>query len=253
VFAEAILQTPTPKPCDVVELDGFFQRLPFFAKHLDWLRPTFWNAEVAGRARFIKERWEEKAGVVGAVVGVHLRLGDYVGIGRNLDMAYYREALQEVKQRRGVEELTCMIFSDDILLAANVSLELKACTKRIPVYPCQEFGLGTSCGSSERTVNDRVSFYMMSQLRNIVIADSTYSFWAAALSPNEPLVVAPRVVKPTYIARRRDYAYLSTKLFGWVHLDASIGDTTSQAVRDSLGLSQELDYAAQVRMSEWAA
>mmetsp|Transcript_53361 Transcript_53361/g.152232 ORF Transcript_53361/g.152232 Transcript_53361/m.152232 type:complete len:720 (-) Transcript_53361:12-2171(-) len=274
VWADAILTTPTPSPCSVVELDGFWQRPEFFVHHLNWLRPTFWNAEVAGQARHILDSWLEKTGPAGAVVGIHLRLGDYIGMGRNLDMDYYRNGLLEVKRHRNVDELTCVIFSDDIHLASNVSLELESCTKRIPVYPCRELGKEYHCKRAERVVNDRVSFYMMSQLPNIIIADSTYSFWAAVLAPNKPMVVTPRVVEPARIARRGDYSYLDSELYGWWGVNASLGNHTSKAVQKALDeklkldhegasrwlaagekwkILQEEEYLSQVRESEWGA
>jgi len=276
LWAEAILTTPTPSPCAVIELDGFWQRPEFFVDHLDWLRPTFWNSEVASKANHIMDAWLKQTVPVGAVVGIHLRLGDYIAMGRNLNMGYYRDGLLEVKRHRNVDELTCVIFSDDIHLASNVSLELESCTKRIPVYPCRELGKEYHCKRAERVVNDRVSFYMMSQLPNIIIADSTYSFWAALLAPNTPMVISPNVVKPERIARRGDYSYLESELYGWWPVNASIGDHTSMAVQKALAdkvsfgeeqpnavrmltdevqqwLEEEQDYRAQVQQSEWAA
>jgi hypothetical protein len=276
VWADAILTTPTPSPCSVIELDGFWQRAEYFVHHLDWLRPTFWNAEVAGQAKHIIDNWLEKTVPVGAVVGIHLRLGDYIGMGRNLNMDYYRDGLLEVKRYRNVDELTCVIFSDDIHLASNVSLELESCTKRIPVYPCRELGKEYHCKRAERVVNDRVSFYMMSQMPNIIIADSTYSFWAALLAPSSPMVVTPNVVRPERIARRGDYSYLQSEHYGWWPINASIGDHTSVTVQKALAekvrldesqpnvvrvmtdeelqlQEEEQDYRQQVKQSEWAA
>jgi len=275
VWADAILTTPTPSPCSVIELDGFWQRAEYFVHHLDWLRPTFWNAEIAGQARHVLDNWLERTVPAGAVVGIHLRLGDYIGMGRNLNMDYYRDGLLEVKRHRNVDELTCVIFSDDIHLASNVSLELESCTKRIPVYPCRELGKEYHCKRAERVVNDRVSFYMMSQLPNIIIADSTYSFWAALLAPSSPMVITPNIVRPERIAKRGDYSYLQDEHYGWWPINASIGDHTSVAVQKALDkvnfdeeqpnvvrmmteedrqwLEEEEDYRAQVRQSEWAA
>jgi len=275
LWADAILTTPTPSPCTVIELDGFWQRPEFFVDHLDWLRPTFWNSEVAGTAKHIMDDWLEQTVPVGAVVGIHLRLGDYVAMGRNLNMGYYRNGLLEVKRHRNVDELTCVIFSDDIHLASNVSMELESCTKLLPVYPCAELGKGYHCTQSEKVVNDKVSFYMISQLPNIIIADSSYSFWAAILAPNKPMVITPRVVEPAGLARHGDYAYLNSPLYGWWNVNASVGNHTSKAVQNAyqdkvrldqapapprwqtagirLQMEQEQDYATQVRMSEWAA
>jgi len=276
LWADAILDAPTTETgsCDVVELDGFWQRAEFFVHHLDWLRPTFWNAETAGVAKETLDGWLSETGVVGAVVGVHLRLGDYIGLGRNLNMDYYRDGLLEVKRHRNVDELTCVIFSDDINLAREVAEELEPCTKRIPVYPCAELKQGTHCWASQRIVTDKVSFYMMSLMPNIIIADSTYSFWAAVLAPNKPMVVTPRVVEPARIARRGDYSYLDSELYGWWGVNASLGNHTSKAVQKALDeklkldhegasrwlaagekwkILQEEEYLSQVRESEWGA
>jgi hypothetical protein len=39
--------------------------------------------------------WLKQTAPVGAVVGIHLRLGDYIEMGRNLNMGYYRNGLLE--------------------------------------------------------------------------------------------------------------------------------------------------------------
>ncbi|CAK0789455.1 unnamed protein product [Prorocentrum cordatum] len=90
------------------------------------------------------------------------------------------------------------------------------------------------------------------------------------------MVISPNVVKPERIARRGDYSYLESELYGWWPVNASIGDHTSMAVQKALAdkvsfgeeqpnavrmltdevqqwLEEEQDYRAQVQQSEWAA
>jgi len=249
MWADAITKTPTPSPCRIVELDGYWQSAEYFVHHLDLIRELFWHEETAVKAQVVLDGWLEHEPAVGSLVGVHLRLGDYIGAGRNLNMSYYSEAFSIVKEKRGTEQLTCVLFSDDIVLAQKVAPELEACTKVIPALPCPDPWVNKyHCRGRE--ISDWVQFYMMSQMENLIIADSSYSFWSAVLSPNAPLVVVPNITWPLGVASRGDYAYLNNPLYGWVNIDATLGSPDSKAVREHLHLAEDRSAAPH---SEWAA
>merc|ERR1712228_673465 len=97
-----------------------------------------------------------------------------------MPITYYKDALDEVSRRNTKKALTCVIFSDDVPAAMVITETLKQCTKRVPVPP----ELGEAQG-----------FYMLGIMSNIIIADSSFSFWAARLAPHEPFVVAPGISK----------------------------------------------------------
>jgi len=248
-WADAITKTVTPTKCKVVELDGYWQSAEYFVHHLDMIRSLFWHEESAAQAKEIMDGWFTHDPPVGSVVGVHLRLGDYLGAGRNLNMTYYREGLKMVQLSKNTQQLTCMVFSDDIKLGEQVGNELEACTKVVPVLKCPEPWVD-KFRCKGREISDWVQFYMMSQLDSIIIADSSYSFWSAVISPNKPLVVVPRITWPLGVASRGDYAYLNNPLFGFVNIDARLGAPDSKAVREHLHLAVDLGA---VSLSEWAA
>lgn len=251
-FANAIRETQTPMPCHVYEFDGFWQRVEFFQKHTEFVRDLFYHEETASKAKRVLQKLlpgglKDKDD---AAVAVHFRLADYLKHSRSLPLSYYEKALQTIKSKRGVNRLTCVIFSDDIVLAQEIVAEMGTlCDRRIPVRPCKD------CDEDER-VDEYVSFYMMGQIPNIVIADSTYSWWAAFLSQRNPIVVAPYVTNPG-IVLRHDYDYLNSPV-GWLSVNATIGDPTISAVRKFLnfnkrqtgGLEQDL---ASIMESEWGA
>ena len=108
-------------------------------------------------------------------VGIHIRRTDYaansyLGI---LPVSYYYRAVDYFKQRSG--EFTFYVFSDDPVWV-EASLDLPA--------PFQIIERNTG-------IED---FYLMSRCRNNIIANSSYSWWAAWLNPNpDKIVVVPRI------------------------------------------------------------
>merc|ERR1719356_489935 len=176
--------------CETWELDGFFQQQYFFMDHISLVREAFWHEQSAEKAADVLKwlMYNDR----GVHVAIHIRLGDYKYTNRNMPMQYYEDALLEVSTKNGGQNLTCVIFSDDIKEAMTKSEGLSFCSKKVPVPP--ELG-------------EVHSFYMMALFPNIVIADSSFSFWAARLSPTAPFVVAPAVFKDTPQAQSA-YEYL---------------------------------------------
>ncbi|CAK0839932.1 unnamed protein product [Prorocentrum cordatum] len=163
--AQAIMQTKPPQwqKCHIFEMDGYFLNQGFFKEHLAMVSQTFWDDSAAEHAEGTL-RWLLYNSQEGSSVGIHLRFGDEEFMGRNLPLQYYNDALLEVSKRTG-EKLTCVIFSDKMEQAMKRSRHFDLCSTRIPMTP----GL-----------SDQKTFYMMSMLPNLIIADSTYSFWAEA-------------------------------------------------------------------------
>jgi hypothetical protein len=113
-------------------------------------------------------------------VSVHVRRGDYVShpanIGRFVDCSpeYYEQALELLSSR--VEVRTVYLFSDDIGWAER---ELR-------------FAFPTVYVSEQTGMTDTTDFFLMSQCEHHVIANSTFSWWAAWLGRHsDGLVVAP--------------------------------------------------------------
>ena len=99
-------------------------------------------------------------------ISIHVRRGDYIAINghHNLSIEYYHEALKRVPDGR------FFIFSDDIPW-------------------CQQNFTGNVVFVD---LNEYLSFELMRLCKHNIIANSTFSWWAATLNPNpNKIVVAP--------------------------------------------------------------
>jgi len=163
--------------CKGVTLRGYFQDPRYFIRHLPFLRRVFSDQESVEKAR---RHLAELVPRKGPVVGLHYRLGDYEPNGWVLDRDYYDEAMREVVQRIG-NQTTCLIFSDDPEQAWQRSETLEGCSKRVLV---------------PKNETDVTSFYMMGLTDANVLADSTFSYFAALLGSGKRVVVAPRMAGP---------------------------------------------------------
>lgn len=113
-------------------------------------------------------------------VSVHIRRGDYLqqktldyhGI---LSKEYYNEAIQKIAKK--VPGARFYFFSDDIeWVKENLQLD----------HPCEFISGKTSHSAIE-------DFYLMQNCRHHIIANSSFSWWAAWLNKNaEKIVVAPK-------------------------------------------------------------
>lgn len=232
-FAQAIKETRTPAPCRIIELDGFFQQQWFFQKHIEWLRAVFWNTDYEGHARdAIDHFYPDFAAPDKAFVGIHFRLTDYLLTNRNLPLDYYLEATQEVKKQAPEKKLMCVVFSDDVSMALGISKALTECSNITAVV--------------DPKIDDKVSFYMLGLMPNIILADSSYSFWAARLSPFNPTVVAPFVHHESRQKLHADTLFLQ-QTPGWKTISTTTGKVDANGWH-SLGFSRRKGP-----ISEWSA
>lgn len=113
-------------------------------------------------------------------ISVHIRRGDYskkniVEYHGILSEAYYKNAVEFISQK--ITNPTFYIFTDDIeWTKQNFVIE----------HP-HEFVSG------QITKTSMEDFYLMSQCRHNIIANSSFSWWAAWLNPNpNKIVIAPK-------------------------------------------------------------
>jgi hypothetical protein len=211
--AQTIMKTKLPSKdhkCHIFEMDGYFLNQGFFKEHLAMVSQAFWDDSSAEHAESTL-RWLLWNNQEGSSVGIHVRFGDEEFMGRNLPLQYYNDALEEVSKHTN-ERLTCVIFSDKLEKAMKRSRHFDLCETRIPMTP----GL-----------SDQRTFYMMSMLPNLIIADSTYSFWAARISPGDPFVVSPKIVTSAPHLKE-EYAYL-TQTPGWASVATRLGPVGPRA------------------------
>jgi hypothetical protein len=125
-------------------------------------------------------------------VSIHIRRGDFVANpfwgniwGKICDLNYYQKAIQLIKGK--VKNPVFFVFSDD----------LDWCIKHLPIVNAQfvDFNRGE---------NSYKDMYLMSLCRLNIIANSSFSWWAAWLNENPgKIVIAPnRWIKPYDIDRK---------------------------------------------------
>lgn len=158
-----------------VYLDGYWQSPKYFAGIQDTLEKEIEiKHDRIAQVEYLAQEFRNKPSV-----SVHIRRGDftnpkllaYHGV---LGKEYYENAIQRIS--RQVPDATFFYFSDDITwVKENLSLPK------------------SSVLVSSITRSSIEDFYLMSCCHHNIIANSSYSWWAAWLNKNrEKIVIAPK-------------------------------------------------------------
>lgn len=108
-------------------------------------------------------------------VSIHIRRGDYVRVRHTLTSAYYKRAIQMMKEK--YKNPIFLIFSEDLEWARKNLVGADCC-----VYV-----------NEDKKLQDYEELMIMSRCKSNIIANSTYSWWGAWLNPNsDKTVIAPR-------------------------------------------------------------
>ena len=158
-------------------LDGYWQSFLYFAASAKALRSEFAFRLPLEHAN---ARIAEQIAAAPHPVSIHVRRGDYVSSSRTashhgvLGLDYYRTALDRVVDRLARPQF--FVFSDDIAWArAN-----------LPV-PGDAVFVGHNT-----TLDSHFDMHLMSRCRHHVIANSSFSWWAAWLNADpDKIVIAP--------------------------------------------------------------
>lgn len=105
-------------------------------------------------------------------VAVHVRRGDYVKLGICLDSSYYKSAFAVLNEK--FKNLTYFVFSDNVDCAKQMFKGVDGTFEYIET------------SSSNSTLDD---FFIMKECKHIIMANSSYSWWAAWLNNNLGKVV----------------------------------------------------------------
>ena len=113
-------------------------------------------------------------------VGIHIRRGDYLKKGRYrgiCDIDYYTKAISLLKKR--IQNPHFFLFSNDI----------EWCTQNImPIIAgCEQTMIDWNTGS-----DSYVDMQLMSNCNSLIIANSSFSWWAAYLGRKKDMVIAPK-------------------------------------------------------------
>ena len=112
-------------------------------------------------------------------VALHIRRGDYLEIGCQLNMEYYQKAICKMKDILQKNDLVFYIFSDDIAFCKDYF-------QRTAVFDDMDEVRYPEYDSDDRTLDDML---LMSNCRHMIMANSSYSWWAAWLNQNEEKTV----------------------------------------------------------------
>ncbi|MCM1087829.1 MAG: alpha-1,2-fucosyltransferase [Muribaculaceae bacterium] len=115
-------------------------------------------------------------------VGLHIRRGDFLKLNRDISQkGYYPKALELMAQK--ADKPTYLIFSDDM---AWVKDNLKIDDRVVYI--------------SDMGFQDYEEMMIMKHCKHHIIANSTFSYWAAYLNPNpNKVVICPRYWKTDII------------------------------------------------------
>ncbi|TKF64192.1 alpha-1,2-fucosyltransferase [Vibrio sp. F13] len=149
-----------------VYLDGYWQNYRYFDEYKQILiKEISPSGNLSKNALKLKDRIDRTKSV-----SLHIRRGDYVSneIANQLHgicpISYYLKAIDEIRNDHG--DVTFFIFSDDIKWCKNSLGNIKDC------YFVDEVD------------NAIEEFFLMKACTGNVIANSTFSWWAAYLSEN---------------------------------------------------------------------
>lgn len=150
--------------------DGFWQTPLYFDNYRDEIKREFrpcWKLSEKANG-YLDTICDSKSSVA-----IHIRRTDYVrNVGNaavNLD--YYQKALDFLKER--VEDFRLFVFSDDKEFVKN--------TFKLCKYTIVE------------NVTDLDEFEIMKMCKHKIVANSTFSWWAAYLGSDDGLVISPKV------------------------------------------------------------
>ncbi|EQL53864.1 alpha-(1,2)-fucosyltransferase FutC1 [Helicobacter pylori] len=108
-------------------------------------------------------------------VFVHIRRGDYVGIGCQLGIDYQKKAVEHMAKH--VPNMELFVFCEDLKFTQNLDLG----------YPFIDM---TTRDKEEEAYWDML---LMQSCQHGIIANSTYSWWAAYLIKNpEKIIIGPK-------------------------------------------------------------
>jgi len=163
---------------DQTILDGYWQCDKYFSDIEDEIRSTF---VVKPKKKIAFDRLVDKIDNPNSV-SLHIRRGDYVEKSGQpsshvlLGLDYYRRAVDIIKQK--IPKIKLWVFSDEPdWVRANFKSET-------PFEVLSDLALFTSAEEMS----------LMSRCAHNIIANSTYSWWAAWLNNNkEKIVIAPKL------------------------------------------------------------
>lgn len=158
--------------------DGYWQSYQYFDSYRDVILKefTFPNISIEDKLNFeLNERLNNEENSV----GIHIRRGDYLKNWKYRGLCgidYYQKAIAYILEH--IKSPKFFLFSDDIdWVKENISPLLK--------------GYDVTFVNWNHSINSYKDMQLMAMCKNLIIANSSFSWWATYLNQNNPIVVAP--------------------------------------------------------------
>jgi hypothetical protein len=158
-------------------IKGYWQSEKYFEKYKEEIASIFQLKE--DLVKDVKSRIALEGSA--QTVSVHIRRGDYINNPETLNWHgvqnkdYYARAFEELMKLTHIDKV--LYFSDDPEWIMN---------ELLPDFPGQII-------SNTISFNQYEDFYLMQQCSHNIIANSSFSWWAAYLNPNpNKIVIAPK-------------------------------------------------------------
>jgi hypothetical protein len=157
-------------------LEGYFQNEKYFREH----KSTFQNIFISEKALNPKSKVQNWLSDIKSSesCAIHVRRGDYINNPETrkvhfvCDLSYFEKAMKQMESKHPNVQFYC--FTDDVAWA-ETNLGSKSNLKVVQI-------------SNGDFYSD---FYLMNQCRHSIICNSTFSWWATWLRPQEGSVIAP--------------------------------------------------------------
>jgi hypothetical protein len=137
------------------------------------------------------------------VVGLHVRRTDFVGAGSALEARYYREALARLTTE--IDRPVLRLVGDDRSFLRDLGRELQAEGHRVEDDPD---GRGEGADDHRRVDVQREDLARLAGCDHLILSNSTFAWWAAAVGDVRPGGGDRRVLVPERWARSCDSAVL---------------------------------------------
>lgn len=153
-------------------LFGYWQTEKYFKDYREDILKIFTpNYELSQTCKLLVEKVKNSNSVA-----VHVRRGDYVKLGICLNLLYYKNAFAVLNKK--FRNLTYFIFSDNVEYAKQMFKDMDGNFEYV------------ENASSNTTLDD---FFIMKECKHIIMANSSYSWWAAWLNANpNKIVIYPK-------------------------------------------------------------
>jgi hypothetical protein len=183
------------KPSADIEVDGFWNTGKYFKDAESVIRSELTLKGVLTKEALKMERTLKELSESSSLICIHVRRGDYVSnIGASKhhglkDLDYYREAIRIMLDKLTTTSSNLkpifVLASDDIdWVKENI----------VPLLSDTQYEiLSNPFGANHSKINDYEELYLMSLCHHFIIANSSFSWWAAWLSrSNNKTVIGPK-------------------------------------------------------------